>query len=718
LARFHPKWDISPILSAAALWRSKCLVGDESLFQNGSELVWSRTNAETLRSDFVDRPDLGNGTFLEKLKTQLASSGAGAQRLAAEMLWVLLLFQSNVTSAKKREVVSTIWSWSGAPIPQTSLLNDDVLRGIGSTGQAFNSFRWKELALLIGLTIASKQMTVDERRKLFGDPWACGEWIEDLPRDGYRQLPNMLRYMLFPDDIERITVLDQKAQIVRSLAPDLLVNLSKDRDTDLDRALKQLRERIEAKRAGKPFDFYQPEFEAQWRTVSAWLLSWNPGQWTWENFDADRRATAQGKPIEMEWRCSSTKPEPGHSVFLFRAGTPPRGLVARGRVLSASFDAPHFDPESAKAGKTAKYIRVAYDDIRDVQRDPFITVETLTDAYPAQKWSPYGSGIEIRPKALEAVEALWSQLPAIVDPVDPPPPPVDPRIYSLDDAMKGVFVDRLVFERILAIWRSKKNLILQGAPGTGKSFVARRLAYALIRARDDLRIESVQFHQSYGYEDFVQGYRPTGAGGFELRDGSFYAFCRRAAAAPDNDHVFIIDEINRGNLSKIFGEMMLLIEKDKRRPEWGARLTYAGDDQPRFHVPDNVWIIGMMNTADRSLSVVDYALRRRFAFVTLAPAFENPDFNKWLANSGVGDAERNRLIIRLTELNAAISADTINLGPGFRIGHSFFVPSENEAVGDGWFERVIDTEIRPLLEEYWFDAPEKVEHWYTRLLAP
>jgi len=634
------------------------------------------------------------------------------------MLWVLLLFQSNVTSAKKREVVSTIWSWSGAPIPQTSLLNDDVLRGIGSTGQAFNSFRWKELALLIGLTIASKQMTVDERRKLFGDPWACGEWIEDLPRDGYRQLPNMLRYMLFPDDIERITVLDQKAQIVRSLAPDLLVNLSKDRDTDLDRALKQLRERIEAKRAGKPFDFYQPEFEAQWRTVSAWLLSWNPGQWTWENFDADRRATAQGKPIEMEWRCSSTKPEPGHSVFLFRAGTPPRGLVARGRVLSASFDAPHFDPESAKAGKTAKYIRVAYDDIRDVQRDPFITVETLTDAYPAQKWSPYGSGIEIRPKALEAVEALWSQLPAIVDPVDPPPPPVDPRIYSLDDAMKGVFVDRLVFERILAIWRSKKNLILQGAPGTGKSFVARRLAYALIRARDDLRIESVQFHQSYGYEDFVQGYRPTGAGGFELRDGSFYAFCRRAAAAPDNDHVFIIDEINRGNLSKIFGEMMLLIEKDKRRPEWGARLTYAGDDQPRFHVPDNVWIIGMMNTADRSLSVVDYALRRRFAFVTLAPAFENPDFNKWLANSGVGDAERNRLIIRLTELNAAISADTINLGPGFRIGHSFFVPSENEAVGDGWFERVIDTEIRPLLEEYWFDAPEKVEHWYTRLLAP
>ena len=642
MARYHPKWDIAPILGAAAQWRDQCLIDNGSLFQNGSELVWSQANAETLRSDFVELPDLGKGTFLEKLKTQLASSGVDAQRLAAEMLWALLLFQSNVTPAKKREIVSTTWSWSAAPpISQTSLLNDDVLRGIGSTGQAFNSFRWKELAFLIGLTIAIKQMTVDDRRKLLGDPWAFGEWIENLPRDGYRQLPNMLRFMLFPDDIEHISVVGHKAQIVRSLAPDLLVGINKDRDTDLDRALRQLRERIETKRAGRPFDFYQPEFEAQWRTVSAWLLSWNPSHWTWENFDDDRCVAAQGKPIEMDWRCSSTKPEPDHSVFLFRAGAPPRGLVARGRVLSASFEAPHFDPESARAGKTARYIRVAFDDLRDVQRDPFITVEMLTDAYPEQKWSPYGSGIEIRPKALEAVEALWSQLPPVtVEEKDQQVPVVEVEPYSIDDAMKGVFVDRLVFERILTIWRLKKNLILQGAPGTGKSFVARRLAYALIGARDDLRIESVQFHQSYSYEDFVQGYRPTGTGGFELRDGSFYAFCRRAAAAPDKDHVFIIDEINRGNLSKIFGELMLLIERDKRRPEWGARLSYAGDDQPQFHVPDNVWIIGMMNTADRSLSVVDYALRRRFAFVTLAPAFQNPDFNKWLTNAGVGDAER------------------------------------------------------------------------------
>jgi hypothetical protein len=226
----------------------------------------------------------------------------------------------------------------------------------------------------------------------------------------------------------------------------------------------------------------------------------------------------------------------------------------------------------------------------------------------------------------------------------------------------------------------------------------------------------VQFHQSYGYEDFVQGYRPTNEGGFELRDGVFHRFCERARADPGRPYVFIIDEINRGNLSKVFGELMLLIEHDKRSHEWAARLAYADQDAPAFYVPENLWLLGMMNTADRSLSLVDYALRRRFAFVPLRPGFTNPAFAEFLFGRGVSPLAIRAIIGGMSELNAAISDDTVNLGPGFQIGHSFFTPAEGERPGAGWFAQVVDTEIRPLLEEYWFDNPAKAAEWCDRLL--
>ncbi|OMG58310.1 hypothetical protein BJP32_10330 [Brevundimonas sp. ZS04] len=267
------------------------------------------------------------------------------------------------------------------------------------------------------------------------------------------------------------------------------------------------------------------------------------------------------------------------------------------------------------------------------------------------------------------------------------------------------------------MWKDKKNLVLQGAPGVGKSFIARRLAYALMAQKDQARVEVVQFHQSYGYEDFVQGYRPTQDGGFELRDGVFHRFCEAARKQPGVPHVFIIDEINRGNLSKIFGELMLLIEHDKRSSEWSARLAYASPDDESFHVPDNVWLLGMMNTADRSLSVVDYALRRRFAFVTLKPGFTSQAFGAHLADAGVAPDLISAIVQGMQELNVAIGDDRVNLGPGFQIGHSFFTPAAGQAAGRAWFERVVETEIRPLLEEYWFDAPDRADEWRLRLLS-
>lgn len=300
---------------------------------------------------------------------------------------------------------------------------------------------------------------------------------------------------------------------------------------------------------------------------------------------------------------------------------------------------------------------------------------------------------------------------------DPAPLPIEEEPYSIDDAMSGVFMDQAEVSKILAVWRSKKNLIVQGAPGVGKSFIAKRLAFALIGYHAPSRIENVQFHQSYAYEDFVQGYRPTPAGGFELKEGVFLRFCKAALADPGRDYVLIIDEINRGNLSKIFGELMLLIEPDKRNASWATRLPYARSNDPKFYVPENVYIIGMMNTADRSLSMVDYALRRRFAFVTLQPQFASPLFEEHLLAAGIPPEIIHRIRLHMADLNDAISSDTINLGPGFQIGHSFFVPVEEDAYVEGWYERIIETEIRPLLEEYWFDDPRKAAEWRDRLLA-
>ncbi|WCK79888.1 AAA family ATPase [Agrobacterium fabrum] len=287
--------------------------------------------------------------------------------------------------------------------------------------------------------------------------------------------------------------------------------------------------------------------------------------------------------------------------------------------------------------------------------------------------------------------------------------------YTLDDALEALFLDRSEAEDILLLWAAKKNIILQGPPGVGKSFAAQKLAFALMGAEDRSRFGFVQFHQSYSYEDFVEGFRPTSTG-FELRPGKFVEFCRLAEADPNQAHVFVIDEINRGNLSKILGELMLLIESDKRDPKWAMPL--ASGKVP-FHVPSNVHVMGLMNTADRSLAVVDYALRRRFAFVNVAPNLKAPKFREQLTVLGVGQAVIDTLINRVELLNKDIVDDVANLGPGFAIGHSFFCAGPMVEESDvSWFARVIRTEILPLLLEYWFDAPSKVDRWEAQLLAP
>ncbi|MCF0233751.1 MAG: AAA family ATPase [Thermoguttaceae bacterium] len=275
--------------------------------------------------------------------------------------------------------------------------------------------------------------------------------------------------------------------------------------------------------------------------------------------------------------------------------------------------------------------------------------------------------------------------------------------YDDEQFLKEVYVSPEKLAKLKSDLKRKKNLILQGAPGVGKTFAARRLAYVMMGERDRERVEMVQFHQSYAYEDFIQGYRPTNNSSLELRNGAFYEFCERARE-DDRDYFFIIDEINRGNLSKIFGELLQLLEADKRGSE--VRLLYANK---RFSIPENVYVIGLMNAADRSLALVDYALRRRFAFHTLRPAFESDRFQAF-----VETAENPRfqsLVDEIKKLNRAI-ADDPALGEGFQIGHSYFCADE---IDDEILENIVESELLPLLEEYWFDDKPRLDEWSDAL---
>ena len=282
---------------------------------------------------------------------------------------------------------------------------------------------------------------------------------------------------------------------------------------------------------------------------------------------------------------------------------------------------------------------------------------------------------------------------------------VDLPKYTIENLKSDSFIDDEKLEKMVSYLDRKKNIILQGPPGTGKTFVAKKLAYALMGEKDDSRIEMVQFHQSVSYEDFIQGYRPTESGSFKLKNGNFYKLCARALKNTDKSYFFIIDEINRGNLSKIFGELLMLIESDKRSQEYAINLMYSDSEESRFYVPPNVHIIGTMNTADRSLAVVDYALRRRFAFFDLIPEFSDK-FKGFLKGVNVENALIDKISNRMNRLNAEIAED---LGVGFRIGHSFFTPNSETIPNNDWFTDVVEFEIKPLLDEYYFDDSNQVD---------
>ena len=327
-------------------------------------------------------------------------------------------------------------------------------------------------------------------------------------------------------------------------------------------------------------------------------------------------------------------------------------------------------------------------------------------SFPELSWAAYQPDHPMPPPHVPRAEPV------------PIPVPEHPRTYTTADILAdGCFLDRDKLESMLQRLQTRRNLILQGPPGAGKTWLAKRLAYALIGSKDDSKVRPFQFHPNLSYEDFVRGWRPQGDGRLELVDGPFLQLARDARQDPDGKYVMVIEEINRGNPASIFGEMLTLLEADKRSPGEALALAYPREPGERFHIPPNVYVIGTMNTADRSIAMIDLALRRRFAFFDLEPVFGDV-WRDWVGEQcGIPADFLTDIEGRLIRLNDDIAADR-NLGRQFRIGHSHVTPAPGDVDDDppGWFTQVVETEIAPLLREYWFDDPDRVDDAISQLL--
>ncbi|WBU43000.1 MULTISPECIES: AAA family ATPase [Marinobacter] len=813
MARFQGDKASSALYGAADTWLDRSLAKGQSIFSDNT--IWTLDNIQALETWFTNNPDVGEGDFFEKLEVQLSECEAKVKQLAAEMLWLMLLCPMNIGPAKKRGSVLRVWSWSGTQLSaEHPLLSDSTLTGVGNAGTSFNTNRWRELAYCIDVFKRAFQIAPNERKDLFGEYQQLADWLGQIPESERRQLRHMLLHMLHPDRVERIFSSGERQAIVRQFTGKPAKIVKKLTAAEIDQQIYEIRQEKEAEFGSKDLDFYQSPLKELWKDQSSrsWLFAWNPNSWNWDNLPDHIAQTRDGQAVVMRWSCSNQSVASGDRAWVIRLGEEPKGIMATGNVVSEPYEADHYEQNRAEQGHTCLYVDIELTSVRDVFKDPFITMAELgTITIDQQQWSPQSSGSEVKSRSAGLLDKLWQSKPVngavnlkhgqpkrvVAEPINKIlyGPPGTGKTYTLNklkekyivkqasisheqwlsEQLKSVNWFDVVFMCLCDLGRSAKvkeieahPFFVQKAKAVGRKQHLKAQIWATLQSHtiesstsvkyknrvsplvfdkdsdsrwflagnwqedcedliqqaatlregapkqaDQTHYAFVTFHQAYSYEDFVEGIRPaqdveTDELVYRVEPGVFRQICQDAQNAPETRFALFIDEINRGNIAKIFGELITLIEPDKRavydeeaRLSAGMELTLPYSRE-RFGVPKNLDIYGTMNTADRSIALLDTALRRRFRFEELMPNAKVISGSR--GDGYIEDGEGGLIDLRrlLETINRRIR---FLLNRDLTLGHAYL-----HGVKD--FKTLRDillNQLIPLLQEYFYNDWHRIQ---------